>query len=166
MTFAARGDDYWFYYDDWQFSNPAILYPPLVMNYISMAILLVLLVRSFMFWIRGFRAQVQPETQAKEVAYEESAYQYKVQEPQTPRYEAVAPPRSHYSQDRSLDIKSISSPRPLSTVASEAYWSDISGGATLTRAPSVRSSDTKRPPSYASPAPSRAPTTLLRKPVN
>jgi hypothetical protein len=162
LTYAAR-DDLWWYFD-YSFS-PALLYPPLVMDYICMAILLVLSVRSFMFWVWNFRAKSRPEAQAKELPHQ-SWYDHEGHDvQQTLRYQVVPPPQPRLSQDRHPDVKSISSPRPLSTVASEAYWSDVSGGATLTHAPSVRSSDTKRPPSYASPVPSRAPTTIHRKPL-
>jgi hypothetical protein len=77
----------------------------------------------------------------------------------------VAPVQPRFSQDHHMDVKSTTSPRPLSTVESMAHWSDVSGAATLNQAASIRSSDTKRPPSYASPVPSRQHTTIHRKPL-
>lgn len=155
-------DNWWEYYS---FANPALLYPPLVLVYICMALLLVMGTRSFLMW-RHSRPSLG-EVQTKEVDQSESWYTpVEEQYTQPPQHQYVAPVEQRFSQDHHIDVKSMKSPRPLSTVESMAHWSDVSGSATLTHAASIRSSDTKRPPSYASPVPSRQPTTIHRKPLN
>jgi hypothetical protein len=157
MTVAAR-ISWWDYYG----LSIAMLLTPLVLGYICMAVLLPITIRSFLMWRRARSSQ--SEAQTKEVQKHESWYnpgeEDRIELHNSADITAVQP---CFSQDRYFDVKSTASSRPLSSVAD---WSSVSGATTLTQAPSVRSSGTKRPPSYASPLPSRAPTTIYRKPVN
>ena len=140
-----------------------MLITPLVLAYICMAVLLPITIRSFLLWKRT--RNPQSEVQTKEIQKHESWYNPGVEEDiQSHHAPDITPAQQpRVSQDRQFDVKSTTSSRPLSSVAD---WSSVSGATTLTQAPSVRSSGTKRPPSYASPLPSRAPTRIYRKPVN
>lgn len=164
LTYALANETDLFYSLDAS-TSPTLTLPPLVLVYFCMAILSILAARSFMFWVRTLRRS-PPEVQAKE-AYEEQSWTPPVEQGHIPprQYQALPSNQPRFSQDRHSDFKSSASTRPLSTVESLAYWSDVSGGATLTQAPSIRSSDTKSPPSYASPVTSRAPTTIHRRPL-
>ena len=105
------------------------------------------------------------EVQFKAVSDSESWYSQPVEAPRPEPTQYVVPAQSHYDQDDHFDEKRSLTPRPLSTVGSMAHWSDTAETVTLAHA-SIRSTDTKRPPSYASPAPSRAATNIHRKPLN
>ena len=160
MTAAFRSG--YFGYEG--FSTTMIL-TSIVLDYICMATLLPITIRSFLMWRHSRHSQAYIET--KEIQKHESWYNPD-DEAHIELHDApdITPAQLRFSQDRHSDFKSVTSTRPLSTIGTVTDWSSVSGATTLTQAPSVRSAGTKRPPSYASPIPSRAPTMIVRKPVN
>lgn len=135
----------------------------LVFASISILMLLPSMYRALQLWRRGRQPQVETGKYGDDISqYESYAHAGDVYNghPQSQHIvEQVQTPANH-----PYDVKSAALSRPLSAAETTACWSDVSGDATLNR-PSTLFSE-KRPPSYASPLPSRTPTTIQRKPVN
>ena len=142
---------------DWPSATVVIM--ALVFASLSIFMLFPSMYRALQLWRRGRQSRVDT---AKDYASDYESYRNSVdarnQLPQS--HEVVQEVQT--TEDRRFDVKSTRSSRPLSETT--ACWSDASGDATLNR-PSTLFSE-KRPPSYVSPLPSRAPTTVHRKPLN
>ena len=151
----------WWQLNGGQWPNVTLVVVALAFASTSVFMLLPSMYRALQLWRRGRQQRLAAAKEDDMSQYESWPHPAQHYSAPAQSQNIVEPVRTTANQ--SFDIKSAASSRPLSAAETTAGWSEVSGDATLR--PSTVFSE-KRPPSYASPLPSRTPTAIHRKALN